>query len=133
MRINAAYTPVYTAQQEKSFSDFIKRHRGVVYSLINKNPMIARHERDDYFQEAVMYAWRRFHLFDRHLSPFPNWLYKTAKWAIIHYLRFLQRDKTRTFYFENHESWYDVADHIYDESHIESLHHAIDDLPAEDR
>jgi len=127
------YTPVYTAHQERVFTDYLNKYKGIIYAVINQNKRIQRHEREDYFQEAAIYVWRRFHLFDRQLGSFSHWLWKTTEWGIKHYRRYLRKDQDVTYYDGKIESWYDIADLIYDESHIESLKMAINELPADER
>lgn len=133
MRKNAAYYPQYNDLQVKEFSVYLSKHIGIVRSLVNKSPFIKRHEREDYCQEAIIYAWRRFYLYDKSLGSFAGWLYKTAEWGIKKYARTVVRLQKNTYYQDPQSSWYDIADETYDESLICGLRKAIEDLPENDR
>src|SRR5687767_1469601 len=113
MRNYSTYIPLYTSNQERSFVDFLTRYKPLIYHVIKKNEFVRPHEIEDYYQEAAMYAWRRYYHYDRNKSSFSSWLYKTTEWAVKHYRRFLRRDKNSTIYVDECSSWFDVVDDPY--------------------
>jgi RNA polymerase sigma factor (sigma-70 family) len=133
MRQYSCYIPVYTSHQEQDFSRHIKRHQGIIYYVIRRYKFIRKHEIDDYYQEVVIYAWRRYHLFDRYKSSFSTWLFKIAEWAILHYYRKLRKDIDRVAYVDFSVTPIDVEEECYNEQLIQSLYKSLEVLTTEER
>jgi RNA polymerase sigma factor (sigma-70 family) len=133
MRQYSCYIPVYNNQQEQEFTRYINRHQGIIYYVIRRYKFVREHEIDDYYQEVVVYAWRRYHAFDRYLSSFSTWLFKVAEWAILHYYRKLRKDRAKIIYVDYSETPIDVAEESYNEQHVQSLYKSLEVLTTEER
>lgn len=129
MGVKKALIYPYTEKQRAEFSGLIFRYTPAIYSIIHKYDFIRDFERDDYYQEAVAYAWERYHLFDAEKSSFITWLYTTCKWAVLGYRQFLSRYSKRVLSYTSAEDLPELADEEYEEDHINGLRVAILALP----
>lgn len=121
--------PNYTEQQQEEIITILRGCKRFFFWLILQCQFVRKHEQDDYFQHVQLTIWLRYKEFDRSKGAKMPWLKMVAKSAIIRYHRFLNIDRKKTDYVPDHASWYDEADDIYSEQHIESLNNAISDLP----
>jgi len=118
-------------EREKYFVSLMNENKGFLIYLINSYSFVKdRSDANDYYQQIMLYAWLRFAKYQPHPEyTFTTWIRRTAKWAILQYYNNYKQHKAKILYEENIASWYDEADSIYNEEHIEALHSAINALP----
>lgn len=123
---------IYSDKRKAEFTRLIKHKKPLIYSLIYKFDFVRESDVDDYYQEAILYAWKRFYLFDSTRSSFTTWLYKTAEWGILLFRRMQVKNHTYMISIDPTLSWFEsIEDVKYNEEHLEALRVAIADLPAE--
>lgn len=130
MPIKKAPIHEYSEKERAEFSALIVEYTPVIYSIINKNEFIKRCDREDYYQEAVAYAWERYYMFDITKGSFVGWLYQTCLWGIALYRKKSRRYQDRNSLYESVTDLPEVEDEPYQEDHIEGLRVAILTLPA---
>jgi RNA polymerase sigma factor (sigma-70 family) len=103
------------------------------FAIIKEYDFIKPWERQDYLQEACMYIWSYLHTYDPAKGAFGTWAYQAIRWAFLGYRKKIRRHVERMTYMEDISSWYDRADIVGDNEHLEALDMAIADLPVEKR
>lgn len=79
--------------KEERFTALLKKHKGVVYSVLLKNIHNKDHH-DDLYQDIVLRAWEAYDSF-KGISQFSSWLHRIAYNTTIDKLRRLQAQANR--------------------------------------
>lgn len=128
----------YSVDQTSSFLRLMKRHAGVIHSIIKRYGWCRNdHDLSDYLQEVYLYAWKNFHKYQpREDLDFGSWLHNTALWAVCMFRRSLHRkwsEGVELFEFMA-LVFPDLSDEHYSEDHINSLYNSfrvLDDVEKE--
>ncbi|MBV7529051.1 RNA polymerase sigma factor [Chitinophaga sp. sic0106] len=121
---------VYTPQEERLFNEIVLKRRSLMYYIIHSKKWIKEHEKDDYYQEAVIYLWQHFHQIVREHRNYPleAWVARNTRWALWHHKKRNFKHDTRNEYRDDLIGE-DMEDIPHDEGRYLSLYKAIDDLP----
>lgn len=131
-RYTMRYVP--TDAQYYEFNRRILKYVPVFYNLVKKFPFISPLNVDDYLQEAIIYAWRRYDSF-KHFegdgAAFGGWCKAIFTYSILSYSRVL----TSKLRFKLQADELIKADEEVDDSaaYILAIYHFMDDMPESDR
>lgn len=127
---------IYTEEQRLDFEARVKRHMPIIYNLLNKTfSFVDFRERQDYAQEALMYAWIQFYTYRASVGDaarFGAWFKITCRWGMYAYLEKTKKYRNSLQYGEFDDLTKDFSDDTDANDQITNtiaVYHCLEDLP----